>query len=176
MSENTENKNPETPQDNPTPLDSEDNALKFSQKDLDKAVEARLAREKAKYHDYNDLKKQADEYSALKSKVGEYEAKIAKFGDIEGTLNEAYNDMLESIPEDKRTLIPESLSIKEKISYIKTNRNHLVNANAPLKPANTVPEVPKQQQKTTNEFGGYSSMAEWSIKDPIAYRKATRKI
>jgi len=165
-----EPKTPETPQASPTPSDSEDNAPKFSQKDLDKAVEARLAREKAKY---NDLKTQAQEYSSLKSKVGEYEAKLAKFSEIEETLNLAYNDMLESIPEDKRSLIPDSLSTKEKISYIKTNKNHLIGVNTNPKPI--VPEVPKQPQNSPNNFGGYSSAAEWSIKDPIGYRKASKQ-
>ena len=163
-----ENKNPETPQET-KPEDS----VKYTQKDLDSAVESRLSRERAKYADYEDLKKQVGEVTALKSKVSNYEAKL---NEVEGTLNEAYNDMLESIPESKRTLIPDSLPIKEKISYIKTNRSHLVDAQAQTKPNTTVPEVPKQPQKTSNEFGGYSSMAEWSIKDPIAYRKATKII
>lgn len=155
---------------------NQEEVLKYTEKDLEKAVNSRLTRERNKFSDYDDLKKQVSEYEALKTKVGEYQAKITKMDDLEATLKTAFDDMLDQIPEDKRSLIPDGLSLKDKISYIRTNRSHLIDNKSLSSKAPNVPEVPKTEtvSKGAGQFGGYSSYIEWQMKDPKGYEKANR--
>ncbi|WP_223690103.1 hypothetical protein [Leifsonia poae] len=50
---------------------------KFTQADIDKAVKDRLAREKAKYADYDDLKTKAEGAKTVEQKLAELEKKTA---------------------------------------------------------------------------------------------------
>ena len=67
----------------------EGNEKKFTQADIDAIVEGRLAREKQKYADYEDLKAKADELAKLKdSKKTESEKTAEQLAELKKQLGE----------------------------------------------------------------------------------------
>jgi len=62
---------------NPAESSGEQQEQKFTQADIDKAVRERIARERAKFADYDDLKAKAEGAKTLEQKFAELEAKTA---------------------------------------------------------------------------------------------------
>lgn len=145
----------------------------FTQKEVDSIVKGRLSRIEAKYADYDTLRSEAEEFRTKKQEIEDLRKKAGKIEELEAMVNEHYTELYESIPESKRTLIPEQLSQREKLAYIKTNKSILFETNSKTIPS--VPELNKPSQNSPNNFGGYESLAQWSISDPVGYRKAHKQ-
>ena len=143
----------------------------FSQDQVNDIVAGRLAKEKDKYKDYDALKTKAGEYDSLKPK---YDSLESANQTSQTVLKEAYEGLLKSVAEDKKSLIPDQLNEAEKIKYITRNQALLFNVKAIEKPV--TPTAPEQNKGQAGLFGGkYNSLGEWAAKDPkgyLEYRKA----
>lgn len=66
--------------------------------------------------------------------------KIKEYDELKGTLQTILQTTVESIPEDKRKLIPTEYSPQKQLDWINANRDMLItqpaNKNAPVQPAN----------------------------------------
>jgi len=162
--------------------------LKFSQADVDRIVQNRIKG----YSDYNDLKAKVAELPDLQKKVESLTAEVTAGGKaLEGVLN----NLVTSIPEEKRTLIPEGYSITQRIDWINKNTTHLGivikapegedddNTTTPppdkaevkteTKP-NTPPPV-TTPKVTDTQWGGYATKEEWASKEPKKYLEWRKK-
>lgn len=67
----------------------------------------------------------------LRAELAETKLKAEKAGELEGTLEKLLAAQLEALPEQTRQLVPEKLSIQDRLDYIATNRDLLVKPAAP---------------------------------------------
>ena len=150
--------------------------MNFSLADLDEIVKSRLAREREKYSDYEDLKTRASELAKEKASW-ETEKEIG--AESTKALKKVLTTLETEIADEKKSLIPENLPIYEKINYIVKNKSFLTNtqAEAPVVPA-TIPTPQKATQPpTVNKYGDgkYATLIEFAQKDPVAYREWARR-
>jgi hypothetical protein len=112
-------------------------------------VKARVARVESKYVGYEDFKRDSEELKTVKGQLGELSSKAMQVNEYEGILKEAFEDMLNNVEESKRTLIPETFSIKEKINYLKTNRSVLYSPTQQA-PTPAIPQIQKLNAQNQN--------------------------
>ena len=105
---------------NSTPNKTEDDK-KFTQEDVNSIVAGRLAKEKEKYQDYDSLKTEVSELREVKTKYTELEKSSQIHLD---TLSEVYTGLTSDLDDEKKNLIPEELSLTDKIKYI--NKNNIL--------------------------------------------------
>ncbi|BDQ01944.1 MAG: hypothetical protein KatS3mg036_0498 [Ignavibacterium sp.] len=138
----------------------------FTQDEVNQIIQARLAKEKDKYKDYESLKSQIAELEQLKEKSSKLESETSNLNSV---LQEVYDSLVQSVDEDKRTLIPEQLSLADKIKYINSNRATLLTPQ---------PKTPPKEPNPKGEpglFGGkYSTLVEFASKDPKGYYEARK--
>lgn len=149
---NGENSAPEKPEEK-----------QFTQAELDKIVSARLHKEKEKYADYDVLKTKASELDSIKQQKTELENQVKLSND---TLVEVLADLMGEIDENKKTLIPEQLTVTDKIKFINKNKVNLVPA--PAKP--TTPPSEDAPKGNAGLYGGkYKTLGEYASADPVRY-------
>ena len=107
----------------------------FTQMDVDRIVGERVAR----YSDYAILKEKAAQVDVLR---GQLEDITAKHRVSREALEKVLTQAVESIPEDKRGLIPDNYDVMSKLDYI--NRNSGVLLDRPTT------EQPQPQVETTS--------------------------
>lgn len=136
----------------------------FTQDEVNSIVTGRLKKEREKYSDYDSLKTQASELEEIKIK---YDDLTAKDKVNEDTLGEVYTSLTEGIEEDKKSLIPDQLSLVEKIKYV--SRNNKVFA------TKVIVKTPEPEDKSKGEaglYGGkYKTVQDWAQHDPVGYLK-----
>ena len=168
----------ETPNPGTAPVTPQEQtpAKTFTQAEVDGIVQGRVA----KYADYQELKDKASELETTKSELNTLKTyKTDSEGRMEGFLKE----LLATVPEDKHGLIPNEYNTLAKIDYIQKNKSFF-EANAvsptvtPTVATPTPPVIPAketQEQVTNTNFGGYSSLAEWAMKDVGTYLTAKKE-
>lgn len=140
----------------------------FTQKDVDGILRKRLAEQKDKFADYDSLKSTA-------IKVNELEVETTRLKRYEELFNNNLTDMINGISEDKKTLIPDSLSPVEKYDYINKNKSILFQStqgNSETAKQNPIQTLePIQKKSSTSELveGKYKTYFEFSEKDPRGY-------
>lgn len=143
----------------------------FTQTELDEIVKTRLAREKEKFADYDELRTKVSELTNAKAdwetqkEIGEESTKALK--KVLATLET-------DIAEEKRSLIPENLPVYEKINYIVKNKSFLTNtqADAQVTPAYVPTSQKATQPPTVNTYGDgkYATLIEFATQEPAEYR------
>ena len=108
-----------------TPIKTEDTNKEkiFSQSELDVIVATRVSKEKGKYPGYDDYRTKAEENSKLTEKITGLEKENQISLD---TLRKVYDGFTADLDEDKISLIPEQLSLAEKITYMSKNKSTFV--------------------------------------------------
>ena len=114
-----------------------------------------------------ELEKQG-EYKTL---LGEANAKIEKLSTVANEYTEYKSNkrasIMESITDDNDKLIADGLSLDK----LEMFANRVTQTNT----VGTPNQRPANSTKGTGEFGGYSSWAEFAMKDPIGADKALNK-
>ena len=109
---------------NQTPTHEDKNEeKKFTQQQMNEIISTRVNEVKSKFADYDALKEKAIKVDALNTDVAK---KTEDLNKVNETLTTTYNSLLEKIPEDKRTLIPDELTVSQKLSYISKNMAILI--------------------------------------------------
>lgn len=143
------------------------NGKTFTQDEVNRIVTERLDRERSKFADYEPIK---SELATLKSSHNEINDKHSK---LASKIDEYANSLLTDIEEDKKSLIPESLSGLDKLDYINKNKTILFTKKVAL-PTQT----PTTSISDTNLIDGkWKNHDEYAKNDPkgyIAARKAGR--
>lgn len=94
---------------------------KKNKETFDKASEFETLQKKLKEKEQAEL----SELEKLKLEKGELEPFKTRAESLEKALKAFYEAEIESIPEAKRTLIPDDLPLERKLEYISVNREHL---------------------------------------------------
>jgi len=155
----------------PKPVDNGENSTpkkednkRFTQEEVNSIVAGRLAKEKEKYHDYDAIKNELNELREVKNKYTELEKSSKIHLD---TLTEVYAGITAELDDEKKSLIPEELSLTEKIRYINKNRKTFQ--------VRQVINTPPKEDTSKGEaglFGGkYRTMQEYAQNDPVNYLK-----
>lgn len=139
----------------------------FTQEEVNQIVQSRLAKEKDKYKDYDSLKSQVAEYEKTKEQLSRLENEANNYNKL---LEEVYESLILEVAEDKRTLIPEELSLADKIKYISKNKSILTHLPAPATP----PREPNPKGEPGLIGGKYTSLLEFATKDPKSYYEARK--
>ena len=142
----------------------------FTQEQVNSIVEGRLAKEKEKYADYDALKTKATEYESLNQKHAELKTQAES---LESSLKNVYEDMIASVPEDKKSLIPDQLSLNDKISYVIKNKSSLISA-AQTPPPQTPPKPEEGKGDGGLYVGKYSTLWEFQKHDLKGYLEYRR--
>lgn len=146
---------------------TEDNK-RFTQEDVNSIVTGRLAKEKEKYHDYDAIKNELSELREVKNKYTELEKSSKIHLD---TLNDVYSGLTSELDDDKKNLIPDGLSLTDKIRYINKNRKTFE--------IRQVIQTPPREDISKGEaglYGGkYKTLQEWATQDPQGYMKWRRE-
>jgi hypothetical protein len=142
----------------------------FTQDEVNQIVSGRLSKEKEKYADYDTLKTKASEVTTLQEKLTSLETEKVTF---DSTLKDVYDSLIQSVDDSKKSLIPDQLSLADKIKYINLNRSTLL----PAQVINSqTPPKPEGEKGEGGLFGGkYKTIGEYASADPkgyIAARKA----
>ena len=140
---------------------TEDNK-KFTQEDVNSIVAGRLAKEKEKYQDYDTLKTEVGELREVKTKYVELEKSSKTNLD---TLNEVYTGLTSELDDEKKSLIPEELSLTDKIKYINKNRKTFQIRQV----INTPPREDAPKGEAGLYGGKYKTIQEWATNDPKGY-------
>jgi hypothetical protein len=134
----------------------------FTQAEVDKIVQTRVS----KYKDYDEIKTQASEYEKAKTKYDKIENENKE---IKTAISETLNALLEQIPNDKLSLIPDDFSDSGKIKYINKNRSQLLGAKTT--PVNIPEKDTHQREEQGKILGKYDSLQEAADNDPRGYLK-----
>lgn len=166
-----------------------------SQADFDRIVEARLARERAKYADYDDLKKKATDHDTyLDSQKGEHEKALdeakktteaetsqrflsrlvsTEAKAIAATLG--FNDPADALAAIKADALPvkddepDTDAIKKAVEQLATDKPYLLKADAP-KPSRR--PKPDEGDKSTTSNDGKSGKAAAALRQLGAHRRS----
>lgn len=146
----------------------------FTQDELNSIISKRLE----KFKDYDELTQYKNE--SEESKLSEMEKLTNRITELEGyessskastkMLEKVLETTLESIDTDKRSLIPKSFSLTEKLDYINKNKDFLQNSNN----VNT----PRDKKTNTFEknanliFGKYESIEDFAEQNPAEFMKS----
>ena len=157
---NTQTQQPVDSGADSTPKKTEDK--KFTQEDVNAIVAGRLAKEREKFADYDSLKTRVGELQEIKEKY----TKLSETAKVnEDTLSEVYNGLTAELDEEKKNLIPDNLSLTDKIKYINKNRKTFQ--------VKQVIQTPAPEDKSKGEaglYGGkYKTMQEFAQADPKGY-------
>ena len=99
---------------------------------LNDATKRAEALEKAAQDAETKRLKESDDFKALYEKseaeLSSLRPQAEKLGVYEKTLQETLDESILAIPEDKRSLIPEELTVDQKLKWINRNRAHLSKA------------------------------------------------
>jgi hypothetical protein len=124
----------------------ENESLKKAQQDREEAA----AKEQGKFQDlYNETKPKAERAERL-----------------EKVIQTSVDQLLQTIPEERRTLIPETLAPEDKLAYIHANMAHLV---GPAKP--TKVGGPSSPGTGGDEINDSTIFTADQLKDPEFYSK-----
>lgn len=146
---------------NSTPNKTEDDK-KFTQEDVNSIVAGRLAKEKEKYQDYDSLKTEVSELREVKTKYTELEKSSQIHLD---TLSEVYTGLTSDLDDEKKNLIPEELSLTDKIKYINKNRKTFQ-----IKQVIQTPPKEETPKGEAGLYGGkYKTLQDWAQNDPKGY-------
>lgn len=159
-----------------------DEDKKFTQAELDSHIEARLARERTK-HD-NEIKTLRESFAGEKAPL---ETKIAELESFKGTVAEKdkiYEDLhtgfINSLPDDKKKLIPESLPKHEQVKHILNNKEFFLGASS--KDTETTVVIPDSDKKSESDKGlkkidlkGHPDEKTFALRDHVGYREEYKK-
>ena len=119
----------------------QDQTQTFSQADVDKIVKERVARERAKYADYDDLKAKAGQATSLEDRVAEIErtAKAAEQRALRAEIANAHGISAEDrdlflTGTDEETLTAQAKRLADRESERKKQGNHVPNEGKNPKP------------------------------------------
>lgn len=148
-------------------------AITFTQAQVDEIVQARLARAKVKYED------------EIKTKLETLAPKAELAEKSEAALKEILTDIESELDSEKLTdLLPEGLDTLGRLNYIRKNKKHLLKeGDTSIQATQTVtteekpkPKIPESNKpKVTpevKEFGNgkYATIGEYAKNDPVGYR------
>lgn len=162
----------------------DEKTLTLTQAELDAKIETRLSRDRAaRGQELADaqakLAKIEKDYSTASEKISTLEKETATAAEYKKTLEEVHAGLLAEIPEGKRGLVPDKLSIEEQVRYIQKNKVSLMEsspAQQPLLKPQSPPENKLQAAPAQFEAPpGYTSLAEWAARDPKGYAEARTK-
>ena len=89
---------------------------------LEKAAQDAETRRLKESENYKEL------YEAAETKIASLTPQAERLGVYEQTLQETLDESILAIPEDKRSLIPDELTVDQKLKWINRNRAHLSKA------------------------------------------------
>jgi len=97
----------------------------------------------------------------LRAELAEAKIRANKSDELEGTLEKLLAAQLEALPEQSRKLVPEKLSIKDRLDYIAENRELLVKPAPPGtgagkqggKPPEGKPDITAEESAMAKKFG-----------------------
>jgi hypothetical protein len=146
MPEPTEALNQDKTQNQTQNHEDKNEEKKFSQQQVNEIVSSRINEVKSKFADYETLKVQASKVDSLNTETAK---KTEELNKVTETLTTTLNSFLEKIPENKRTLIPDELTVAQKVTYISKNMTILMDSDK-IVPVKINQEVanPKKGEET----------------------------
>ena len=151
--------------------------ITMTQREFDEKLQERLARDRRARGE--EIKTAEEKAAEMKAKLEEATKTIetlkqtsATVEEVDKVLKEVHAGLLEGIPEEKRTLVPESLSLAEQVKFINRNKAHLFSEEMPVK----FPKTPDSDRitpegKASDIPGGYQNVVEFAKSDPMGYAK-----
>lgn len=109
-------------------FDEVNNEAKALRKRLDELDAEKKARDEKQLEEQGKYKELID---SLRSQLVEVSGKASKVEEYEATLGKLLQAELAALPEQSRRLVPEKLSIQDRLDYIAENRELLVKPAAP---------------------------------------------
>lgn len=133
--------NPSNPDD---PVPYKRFAFEVAQrKEMEKKYNAEIEKQKEAHQ------KQLEEQGKFKELFEAQTPKVQRAEKLEAVVQKSVDQLMEKIPEDKQKLIPQSLSVEDKLDYIHTNFEYLTqSANKNINPGTN----PGSQESSTKTF------------------------
>jgi len=145
----------------------------FTQEQLNDIVEGRLARQRQefekRYVDYDSYKSSHEQLNSFKSELDSLKNSSAKANE---SLQLVHDNLMAQISDEKKSLIPESLNVPDKIIYIQKNSKHLL--------SQTIQgQTPPPEDKTIGDpgliMGKYKDSMDFAQADPKGFLEWLKK-
>jgi len=155
----------------------------FSQAELDEVVKSRLAKEREKYRDYDNLKQTSAQYEALRIEHDETKSKLSALKEYEDNYKNVFDELVGQLNDTQKSLIPQEYSLVKKVDFIKklkeATAGQTENKPSPLNVQVNLPtkseKKPAQNGTMTYGDGKYSSLREFAESDPTGYREWAKR-
>ena len=135
----------------------------FNQEKVNDIIAKERKTIESKFADYDTLKEQAGQTADLIKKTQ--------------TSEEAIGELLATIPEDKKSLIPDDYDSFSKLKWFSKNKEKLfivpqTETKTEIQTIQTPSPEPETKKENSELFGGYKTANEQALYDPIGYGKA----